>query len=155
MPNPISVTKEVTFDCAHMLSGHEALCKNLHGHTYKVQVTVVGDPIESGSSMSMVIDFKHLKMAINTVITEKFDHAVIFSAENYRNAPEEELYAWAQKYGMRYFVMMGRTTAEQMAYYFSHKIEDYLKHELELKNIHYCACRVYETPTSYAEVKTC
>ena len=152
MSKLIRVTKEVTFDCAHMLSGHEALCKNLHGHTYKVLVTVEGEPLEEGSSASMVMDFKHLKAAINEIIVDKFDHAVIFSAEDFRNPAEEELYAWATKYGMRHFVMMGRTTAEQMAYYFSSKIEDYLKHELDLKNIYKCSCKVYETPTSYAEV---
>ena len=152
MSKLISVTKEVTFDCAHMLSGHEALCKNLHGHTYKVQVTVTGEPVEEGSSASMVIDFKHLKQAINEVIVDKFDHAVIFSAEDFRNDAEDGLYLWAKGHDMRHFVMMGRTTAEQMAYYFSTKIEDYLVHELGLKNIHHCSCKVYETPTSYAEV---
>lgn len=152
MGKVISVTKEVTFDCAHMLSGHEALCKNLHGHTYKVQVTVAGYPIIEGSSASMILDFKHLKNAINNIIVDKFDHAVIFSADGFRNSAEEELYAWAKKHNMRHFVMLGRTTAEQMAYYFGMKIEDYLKHELGLENIINCSCKVYETPTSYAEV---
>lgn len=150
-----SVTKEVTFDCAHMLSGHEALCQNLHGHTYKVQVTVTGEPITEGSSTSMVMDFKHLKNAINAVIVAPFDHAVIFSSEEFRNPIEEELFDWAKRNKMRYFVMIGRTTAEQMAYYFSHQIEDYLKYEVGLENIHYCSCKVYETPTSFAEVTTC
>lgn len=152
MSRLVHITKEVTFDCAHMLSGHEALCKNLHGHTYKVLVTVVGEPLKEGSSAGMVMDFKHLKTAINEVITDKFDHAVIFSSADFRNRAEEELYEWAKAHGMRHFVMMKRTTAEQMAYYFSNKIEDYLKHELGLTNIHYCSCKVYETPTSYAEV---
>ena len=152
MNSMISVTKEVTFDCAHMLSGHEALCKNLHGHTYKVLITVTGTPVTEGSSTSMILDFKHLKNAINEIIVTKFDHAVIFSAEDFRNQAEEELYTWAKKHNMRHFVMIGRTTAEQMAYYFNYKIEDYLKHELGLENIICCSCRVYETPTSFAEV---
>lgn len=155
MNNPIQVTKEVTFDCAHMLSGHEALCKNLHGHTYKVLVTVVGDPIESGSSARMVIDFKHLKEAINNVIIDKFDHATIFSSPSFRGPAEEDLLEWAQSNGMRYYVMPERTTAEQMAKYFSETIEGYLRYTLNLTNIHYCICRVYETPTSYAEVWSC
>lgn len=146
------VTKEVTFDCAHMLSGHQALCKNLHGHTYKVQITVIGDPIMEGPSVSMILDFKYLKEAIQKVIMDKFDHAVIFSSEDFRNPAEEELYTWAQKYGMRHFVMTGRTTAEQMAHYFSQKMEEYLKDELGMENVYECICRVYETPTSYAEV---
>lgn len=156
MSNPISVTKEVTFDCAHMLSGHESLCRNLHGHTYKVQITVTGDTItEEGSSNGMVIDFKHLKKAIDEVITSKLDHAVIFSAEAYRGQAEEELLFWAKSYKLRYFIMPGRSTAEQMAKYFSEAIEAYLVGEVNLKNLHSCSCRVFETPTSYAEVSTC
>jgi len=153
MFNPTSVTKEVTFDCAHMLSGHEALCKNLHGHTYKVQVTVTGYPIvEKGSSASMVIDFQHLKKAIDEVIISKFDHAVIFSAEAFRGQAEEELLFWARSYKLRHFVMPVRSTAEQMALYFSEAISEYLKNEAGLDNIQSCACRVFETPTSCAEV---
>lgn len=152
MSNLVSVTKEVTFDCAHMLSGHEALCKNLHGHTYKVQVTVSGDTIAGGSSGEMIIDFKHLKQAITEVITNKFDHAVIFSAESYRNTAEQELYAWACNYDLRHFVMPTRTTAENMALYFRNTIYDYLVKSLELDNIKGVSVKVYETPTSYAEV---
>ena len=148
----IRATKEVTFDCAHMLSGHGALCKNLHGHTYKVQVTVEGDQIESGSSASMVIDFKDLKKAISEVIMCHFDHAVIFSSEKYRDDAENILYEWAMKYGKRYFVMPDRTTAENMAKFFSESLHEYLVDILELKNIHRVSVRVYETPTSFAEV---
>lgn len=152
MSNTLCVTKEVTFDCAHMLSGHEALCKNLHGHTYKVHITVYGQQITEGSSAGMVIDFKHLKQAIKEVITDHFDHAVIFSAEKYRNKAEQELYEWARKHEMRYFVMPTRTTAENMALFFKQTIGEYLIQTLQLDNVDYVVAKVYETPTSYAEV---
>lgn len=148
----VTVSKEVTIDCAHMLSGHQALCKNLHGHTYKIVITVHGETIKSGSSMDMIIDFKHLKQAITEVIVNKFDHAVIFSAKEYRGSAEEALYNWAYEYGLRYFVMPARTTAENMAKYFSSAICDYLVKSLCLENITKVSARVYETPTSYAEV---
>lgn len=152
MSNTISVTKEVTFDCAHMLSGHDSLCKNLHGHTYKVQITVSGTPIAEGSSQGMVIDFKHLKRAIQEVIVTNFDHATIFSAPGFRNEAEEELLGWAQKYNMRHYIMPTRTTAENMAGYFETSITSYLVGYLGLNNISYVSARVYETPTSFAEV---
>lgn len=148
----VLVTKEVTFDCAHMLTGHEALCKNLHGHTYKVQVSVIGPQIDDGPSSCMVIDFKHLKEAIQEVIISQFDHAVIFSALEFRGPAENELYAWAVNNGMRYVVMPSRTTAENMAVYFKQDIFNYLVEELELQNVTDVIVRVYETPTSYAEV---
>ena len=146
----MKVTKEVTFDCAHMLSGHKALCKNLHGHTYKVQICIEGSPIKEGSSLDMVIDFKILKSIINNCIKDKFDHALILSAEEFRGEAENELYAWAIKYGMRYYVMPRRTTAEDMAILFQQIISDELKAR-DLKSYE-VSVRVYETPTSYAEV---
>lgn len=152
MMSEVNVTKKVTFDCAHMLSGHEALCKNLHGHTYKVLITVSGEQILTGTSAGMVIDFKHLKEAINVVIMDKFDHAVIFSNETQRNKAEEELYSWACSHAMRHFVMPQRTTAENMAVFFQQEIKKYLVDTLKLNNVKCVFAKVYETPTSYAEV---
>ena len=148
----ITVSKEVTIDCAHMLSGHQALCKNLHGHTYKIVITVHGEPIPEGPSSGMIIDFKYLKQAIKDVIVKTFDHAVIFSAKEYRGEAEEALYNWAYKYELRHFVMPARTTAENMAKYFSEAIYEYLVNVNDLSNIKKVTARVYETPTSYAEV---
>ena len=146
----VTVCKEVTFDCAHMLSGHEALCKNLHGHTYKVQVSVTNEQIIEGPSVDMVIDFKHLKDAITKSIMDKFDHAIIFSSHKFRNEAEEDLFEWAYKHHMRFFEMPRRTTAEDMALFFRELIRQ------ELTSIGYTpiniSVRVYETPTSFAEV---
>lgn len=146
----VTVCKEVTFDCAHMLSGHEALCKNLHGHTYKVQVSVTNEQIIEGPSVDMVIDFKHLKEAITKSIMDKFDHAIIFSSHKFRNEAEEDLFEWAYKHHMRFFEMPRRTTAEDMALFFRELIRQ------ELTSIGYTpiniSVRVYETPTSFAEV---
>lgn len=146
----VTVCKEVTFDCAHMLSGHEALCKNLHGHTYKVQVSVTNEQIAEGPSVDMVIDFKHLKEAIAKSIMDKFDHAIIFSSPEFRNEAEEDLFEWACKHHMRLFEMPRRTTAEDMALFFRELIMQ------DLTGIGYTpmniSIRVYETPTSFAEV---
>ena len=146
----ITVCKEVTFDCAHMLSGHEALCKNLHGHTYKVQIIVTNEQIAEGSIIDMVIDFKHLKEVISKSIMDKFDHAIIFSSPAFRNAAEEDLFEWACKHHMRLFEMPRRTTAEDMSLFFKDLITQ------ELTSIGYIpmniGIRVYETPTSFAEV---
>ena len=151
MAKEVKVTKEVTFDCAHMLSGHEALCKNLHGHTYKVQISVIGPTLEEGSSAGMVMDFKHLKQAIKEVIMDNFDHAVIFSSEEFRGEAEEELYAWAKKHGLRHYVMSTRTTAENMAIYFYSQFKEYFKIQ-GISNARSIDVKVFETPTSCAEV---
>lgn len=146
------VTKEVTFDCAHMLSGHNALCKNLHGHTYKLQVGIEGSQIAEGSSADMVIDFKDLKAAINTVVMDRFDHATIISGEAYRGAAEKELLQFVKAFDLRHVVLPKRTTAEDMALYFKEEITNYLLTHLEKYNISNVSIRLYETPTSFVEV---
>lgn len=146
----VTVSKEVTFDCAHMLTGHEALCKNLHGHTYRVFIKIYGDQIEGGPSSDMVIDFKDLKAAIEECIKSRFDHAVIFSSGVFRKEAENELLEWAEKFHMRHYIMPRRTTAEDMAIHFAELIKEHLNEQnIFPTEIH---VRVYETPTSYAEV---
>jgi len=148
----VTVTKEMTFDCAHMLSNYDGKCANLHGHTYKVLVTVGGTQLEAGSSKGMIIDFNHLKQAMNMYIKELFDHAIIFSSREYRGTAEQELFEWAEKHNMRHYVMPYRTTAEYMAILFQDLIQAYLLNNLGLTNITEVHVKVYETPTSYSEV---
>lgn len=146
------VTKEVTFDCAHMLSGHKALCKNLHGHTYKLQVGIEGTQITEGSSADMIIDFKDLKEAITSVVMDRFDHATIISGEDYRGPAEKELLQLVKAFDLRHIILPKRTTAEDMAVYIKQEITDYLLTHLEKYNISNVSIRLYETPTSYVEV---
>lgn len=65
------VSKVFYFDAAHRIPNHRGKCKNLHGHTYRLIVTIEGD-VESG----MVIDFEDLKKIVDPVI-EKYDHAYL------------------------------------------------------------------------------
>jgi 6-pyruvoyltetrahydropterin/6-carboxytetrahydropterin synthase len=149
-----SVTKEVTFDCAHMLSGHKGKCSNLHGHTYKCQITVQGFPKmsdEEASDASMVMDFGDLNTIIHQEVMIPFDHALIFSAEEFRGGAEEELYEWATCYHMKHFVLDGRSTSEMMAHHIRQQVTHALKqlHMADFRDVH---VRLWETPTSFAEV---
>lgn len=149
-----SVTKEITFDCAHMLSGHKGKCANLHGHTYKCQVTVRGflkTEDEEASDACMVMDFSDLNTIIHQEVTVPFDHALIFSAEEFRGGAEEELYEWATCYHMKHFVLEGRTTSETMASHIRMNVMQALNQlpEFDYKDVH---VRLWETPTSFAEV---
>jgi 6-pyruvoyltetrahydropterin/6-carboxytetrahydropterin synthase len=67
------VTKEFTFDAAHKLISYHGKCENLHGHTYKLRVTVRGIPDDEG----MVIDFVELKKLVNNEVLDKLDHSYI------------------------------------------------------------------------------
>lgn len=150
----MKITKTVQFDCAHMLSDYVGKCGNLHGHTYKVQVTLEAPLVEEKRSPinSMVMDFVDLKDFINKAFLEKMDHAVIFSAKEYRNEAEEALLQWAEKFNMRHVVIKGRTTAETFATVFRENLQHTLSSYFFVDDYFTISVRVWETPTSYAEV---
>lgn len=140
----VSVTKEATFDCAHMLSGYNGKCKNLHGHTYKIAVTVtsVTEP-----STHMVVDFNGLKAAIDTIVMEQFDHAIVFSMADLQTEAECALQTWASNYGMHYVVLPCRSTCEDMSVYFAKKFRYMYPNAARIK------IKLWETPTSSAEAE--
>jgi len=70
----LSITKIFTFDAAHRLPNHKGLCKNLHGHTYKLEVTVSGVVKQSGPAKGMIMDFTVLKMIIQQKVLDLYDH---------------------------------------------------------------------------------
>ena len=53
----MKITKIFTFDSSHMLDGHDGKCQNLHGHTYKLEITVSDDPVRGGPKDGIVMDF--------------------------------------------------------------------------------------------------
>lgn len=163
----IRATKEFTFDCAHMLSGHQGLCKNLHGHTYKVQVTITrNDALDVQPELNddklepaggMVLDFKHLK-EICKEIFDSFDHAFIFNENVLKMQDKDETNAERMiindvlSNGLKYVAFPGRPTAENMAKYFYDQIQLKINQADEFGlPIQINSVRVWETPTSFAE----
>ena len=133
----ITVTKTIRFDAAHILTNHQGLCKNLHGHTYRVDVSVTqGD----GDTSDMVIDFKDLKRIASEVVCERFDHAFIYNTES---AGEREIAAVVEKNGMRTVAIPFRSTAENLARMFFG--------ELKARIPGLSAVKVWETADSCAE----
>lgn len=138
----MKITKEITFDSAHMLSNYSGKCNNLHGHTYKLQIEVEGD---INPKTCMLIDFNELKEIINSNIMRMFDHALIFSAVGYREEAEQALYEWAKKYNKKFYVMSeGKSTCEFMA----PEIKNILQTVLICSDV---KVKLWETPTSFAE----
>ena len=67
-----------SFDSAHFLSGYNGKCANIHGHTWKIEVTACSSSlIENGEKRGMVIDFSDLKSAVRTMAKD-FDHTLIY-----------------------------------------------------------------------------
>jgi 6-pyruvoyltetrahydropterin/6-carboxytetrahydropterin synthase len=77
----VRVTRLFRFEMAHALWGYDGLCKNIHGHSYVLKVTVAGTPVEDpqDTKLGMVIDFGDLKRLVNKHIVDKFDHSLILN----------------------------------------------------------------------------
>ncbi len=138
----VTVVKEMEFQCAHQLIGHDRGCKNIHGHSYKLQVGIRGGLIKEGSSKGMVIDFGHVKKLMEELVKDTYDHAFIAEGTEPILAPMMEL-------GYKVHVIDKRTTAENMVLDIGRAfIAMESKHQL---NAEVSFIRLWETTTSYAE----
>ena len=79
--NNIRITKQFSFETGHALYGYDGKCKNVHGHSYKLSVTVIGQPITDRNNVKfgMVIDFSDLKKIVKEEIVDVFDHVTVFN----------------------------------------------------------------------------
>lgn len=73
------ITKEFSFEMAHQLEGYDGQCSNIHGHSYRLFVTVSGTPVGDINSpkCGMVMDFTDLKKIVNEHIVDKLEHALM------------------------------------------------------------------------------
>lgn len=140
----IRITKDFTFETGHALHGYDGLCKNVHGHSYKLSVTVIGSPIEELGHVKrgMVIDFKDLKALVNKEIVKKFDHATVFN----KNTPHIDLANELIKRDHKVILVDYQPTSEMMIIDFAAKISDKLPEGIELHSL-----KLQETETSFAE----
>jgi 6-pyruvoyltetrahydropterin/6-carboxytetrahydropterin synthase len=139
----IRVTKFYDFEMAHALWNYDGLCKNIHGHSYKLFVTVIGVPFldENNMKNGMVIDFSDLKNIVKNQIVDKFDHSLVI----YKKAPHEKLLELNEMYE-RHHVVDFQPTCENLVIHFVNIIKPLLPAEVKLKNV-----KLYETASSSAE----
>jgi len=145
----VTVTKEFTFDCAHMLSNHEGLCANVHGHTYKLQVGLVAintNQEEGHPEEGMLIDFKELKKLVKQNIVDEYDHAFIHWTGG--SSQEIAVANVIKEQDMRIVEVPFRTTCENMAKDFFQKLSVLFWGA----GVELCYIRLWETPTSFTEV---
>jgi 6-pyruvoyltetrahydropterin/6-carboxytetrahydropterin synthase len=139
----IRITKEFKFESAHALKDYDGLCRNIHGHSYELKITVSGTPItdETSPKLGMVMDFGDLKKIVREEIVEKFDHSVVL----YNKMPASLIKELKHQFE-RIIVTDYNPTSEKMLIDFAQRIRARLPENLELK---YMLLR--ETVTSYAE----
>ena len=144
MSNIIRITKEFKFETGHALHGYDGLCKNVHGHSYKLSVTLIGSPISDSSQVKygMVMDFSDLKKIVNKTIVKPFDHATVLNIDS----PHKELADEMESRGHKIMRVRYQPTSEMMVIDFAEKIKMRLP-----ANIALVALKLRETETSFAE----
>ena len=142
--NSIRITKQFSFETGHALYGYDGKCKNVHGHSYKLFVTVIGQPISDSSNVKfgMVIDFGDLKKIVKKEIVDKFDHATVFN----KNTPHIELAKELSNRGHHVILVDYQPTSEMMIIDFANKIRKHLPENIKLHSL-----KLQETETSFAE----
>jgi 6-pyruvoyltetrahydropterin/6-carboxytetrahydropterin synthase len=140
----IRITKQFNFETGHALYGYDGKCRNVHGHSYKLSVTVIGTPITDNNHVKygMVIDFTDLKKIVKEEVVEKFDHATVFN----NNTPHVELAKELQQRGHYVILVPYQPTSENMVIDFAEKIKNRLPDNITLFSL-----KLQETETSYAE----
>lgn len=140
----IRLTKEFSFEAAHALDGYDGPCREIHGHSYRLFVTVKGRPstAEGDPKCGMVLDFGVLKRIVHEEIVARFDHAFVLR----RSAANESLgETLARRFGNIVRVDY-QPTCENMLDDFARRIRRRLPEGVALH-----ALRLHETATSFAE----
>lgn len=132
----LSITKKFRFEAAHAILNYDGLCKNIHGHSYELLVTVCGpkDP-----ETQMVMDFKLLKQIVNDNFLKQADHA-LFLNQHHPAAKELDTYEGKK------FMMQGEPTAENIIEMIAEMVRWKLPAGIKLKRL-----RLFETESSFAD----
>ena len=140
----IRLTKEFSFEAAHALDGYDGPCREIHGHSYRLFVTVAGRPVADPENpkYGMVMDFGVLKRIVNEQIVSRFYHAFVLRDSERGRAVREAL-------GGRFsniVVVDYQPTCENMLADFARRIASRLPEGVRLHSL-----RLHETATSFAE----
>lgn len=139
MSKKIRITKVFDFEMAHALLKHDGACKNIHGHSYKLYVSLRGEVLNDASSPKngMLMDFSDLKAIVKKEIIEVYDHCLLLNKE--QRVPELE-----KEYRIIYTDY--QPTSENIIQEFAEKISKKLPQQMELYSL-----RLHETERSYVE----
>lgn len=132
------LTTEHSFDSAHFLAGYDGKCGNLHGHRWRVLLTMQSETLrEDQQQKGMCVDFAELKKDLRTEL-DALDHVLIIEQGSLRESTMKAL----QEEKFQVVEMPFRPTAENFARYF---------YELfTLKGYPVAKVEVYETPNNSA-----
>ena len=139
----IRLTKEFSFEAAHALGGYDGPCREIHGHSYRLFVTIKGTPSTDpmNPKQGMVMDFGVLKKIVNEEIISRFDHALVL-----RTTANEGLRRVLAEQFDNVVTVEYQPTCENMLDDFAHRLMKRLPEGVTLHSL-----RLHETASSYAE----
>ncbi len=140
----IRLTKEFSFEAAHALEGYDGRCREIHGHSYRLYITIKGEPINDPDSpkYGMVMDFGALKRIVNEQIIDRLDHSFMM-----RRTPEaEQIAAEICSHFQRVILTDYQPTTENLLSDFAERLLGALPEDVEL-----CKLKLHETATSFGE----
>ncbi len=132
----LSVTKIFRFEAAHAISGYHGSCREIHGHSYEMHITVTGSCLNEND---MLIDFKELKKAVESVVIKDLDHALILKHNQINVSATQNMVS-------KICWLDGEPTAEFLLDFILRRLQTALPDSIEIRRI-----RLYETNTCYAE----
>lgn len=137
----VRITKEFSFEMAHQLEGYDGQCSNIHGHSYRLFVTVIGAPAGDAGSpkYGMVMDFSNLKKIVNEHIVNPLDHALMLRKGCKIDEALKNIYA-------KVVCVAYQPTCENMVIQMAKLLLDQLPKGVQLHSL-----KLHETQTSFAE----
>ncbi|MBM2813661.1 MAG: ptpS [Ignavibacteria bacterium] len=133
-----SIAKEYRWEMSHRLPCHNGMCKNIHGHSYKMRVEITGSLGEN----DMIMDYYSLDKIILPFV-QALDHSFLC------DEGDSAVLEFLSSNGFKHSVIKGSSTVENIAWDFVSKVKPLIA---EYKNIELLKIRVYETEDSFAEV---
>jgi 6-pyruvoyltetrahydropterin/6-carboxytetrahydropterin synthase len=135
------ITKEFKLEMAHALHGYDGLCKNIHGHSYRLWVTVKGEVRNENGHVKdgMIMDFSALKEIVKSEIIDKYDHSLVLNA----HSPHASIDLSAFE---KVFYLPYQPTSENLVMDFATLIQSKMPKKITL-----CKVILSETATSFAE----
>jgi len=139
----IRVTKEFRFEMAHALYNYDGPCKNVHGHSYILYVTLIGEPPDNPDSTrnGMVMDFGDMKKIVRENVVDRFDHALMIAGF----APAESVESYRKHFG-NVIVSSYQPTCENIVADIAAILKSKTPSGVSLHSI-----KLYETATAFAE----
>jgi 6-pyruvoyltetrahydropterin/6-carboxytetrahydropterin synthase len=135
----VRITKVFSFEMAHALDYHAGKCRNIHGHSYYLEVTLLGTPnVNNESDKGMVIDFSELKDVVNKEIVDQLDHALVLH--------KHSKYVSVGENDHKLVLVDYQPTCENMVIDFAQRIKALLPSKVDIYKL-----KLTETATSYAE----